>query len=300
MQIASEVNLYVIEDCSQAHGAKYKGTSVGSIGHIGCWSFCQDKIITTGGEGGMVTTNDESLWRKMWAYKDHGKSYEAVYEREHAPGFRWLHESFGTNCRMTEIQAAIGTVQLKKLDSIISHRNILANFLHNELQKIDCLETFPPDKGIDHSYYTFPIKFNTKKAKISRSLFVKAVNDEFLIADGLESIPLFEAYVEPLYLNPIYQNQIAIGTKGFPFNFNKNVTYDYSKGLCPVAEEMYCNEMIISPIGREALEISDMKDLIKAIKKVLYNAEEIQKKIGVKESKEIYTPVSAISSKHVR
>ena len=115
MNLANEFNLFVIEDCAQAHGSKYKGKPVGSIGHIGCWSFCQDKIMTTGGEGGMVTTNDESLWRKMWAYKDHGKSYEAVYEREHPEGFRWLHESFGTNWRMTEMQAAIGRIQLKRM-----------------------------------------------------------------------------------------------------------------------------------------------------------------------------------------
>ena len=117
MRLAKEYNLYVIEDCAQAHGAKYKGQPVGSIGHVGCWSFCQDKIMTTGGEGGMVTTSDESLWRKMWAYKDHGKSYEAVYEREHPKGFRWLHESFGTNWRMTEMQAAIGRIQLGRVSS---------------------------------------------------------------------------------------------------------------------------------------------------------------------------------------
>jgi dTDP-4-amino-4,6-dideoxygalactose transaminase len=111
----------VFEDCAQAHGAKYKGKSVGSIGHIGCWSFCQDKIMTTGGEGGMVTTNDESLWRKMWAYKDHGKSYEAVYEREYLKGFKWLHESFGMNYRMTEMQAAIGRIQIKKMPDCCLH-----------------------------------------------------------------------------------------------------------------------------------------------------------------------------------
>jgi dTDP-4-amino-4,6-dideoxygalactose transaminase len=115
MALAERHHLKVIEDCAQAHGAIYKGRSVGSIGHIGAWSFCQDKIMTTGGEGGMVTTNDEALWRKMWAYKDHGKSYEAVYEREHPPGFRWVHESFGTNWRMLEIQAAIGRIQLKRM-----------------------------------------------------------------------------------------------------------------------------------------------------------------------------------------
>jgi dTDP-4-amino-4,6-dideoxygalactose transaminase len=116
LDLANQNNISIIEDCSQAHGAKYKGRPVGSIGHIGCWSFCQDKIISTGGEGGMVTTNSELLWRKMWAYKDHGKSYEAVYERDHPEGFRWLHESFGTNWRMTEIQAAIGRIQLKKIN----------------------------------------------------------------------------------------------------------------------------------------------------------------------------------------
>ena len=115
MELAAKHNLYVIEDCAQAHGAKYKGRSMGSIGHIGAWSFCQDKIMTTGGEGGMVTTNDEALWRKMWSYKDHGKSYEAIYEREHPPGFRWVHESFGTNWRMLEMQAVIGRIQLQRM-----------------------------------------------------------------------------------------------------------------------------------------------------------------------------------------
>lgn len=115
MDLAREHGLKVIEDCAQAHGAQYKGRSVGSIGHVGAWSFCQDKIMTTGGEGGMVTTNDEALWRGMWAYKDHGKSYAAVYERQHPPGFRWLHESFGTNWRMLEMQAAIGRIQLRRM-----------------------------------------------------------------------------------------------------------------------------------------------------------------------------------------
>ncbi len=115
MALAAEHDLKVIEDCAQAHGARYKGRPVGRIGHVGAWSFCQDKNMTTGGEGGMVTTNDEALWRAMWSFKDHGKSYEAVYERQHAPGFRWVHESFGTNWRMLEIQAVIGRIQLLRM-----------------------------------------------------------------------------------------------------------------------------------------------------------------------------------------
>ncbi|MFQ3787480.1 DegT/DnrJ/EryC1/StrS family aminotransferase [Halomonas sp. A29] len=115
MALAERHGLYVIEDCAQAHGARYRGRSVGSLGHVACWSFCQDKIMTTGGEGGMVTTSDTALWRRMWAMKDHGKSWEAVYQRQHPPGFRWLHESFGTNWRLTEMQAVIGRIQLGRM-----------------------------------------------------------------------------------------------------------------------------------------------------------------------------------------
>ena len=153
MEIANEFNLYVIEDCAQAHGAKYKGISVGSIGHIGCWSFCQDKIMTTGGEGGMVTTNDEFLWRKMWEYKDHGKSYEAIYEREHPNGFRWLHESFGTNWRMTEMQAAIGRVQLKRMFNWHANRINNAEKIWNTAKQCEGLRVPSILKHIEHAVY---------------------------------------------------------------------------------------------------------------------------------------------------
>ena len=115
MALADERGLFVIEDCAQAHGATYKGKPVGGLGHVGCWSFCQDKIMSTGGEGGMVTVNDRDLWSRMWSFKDHGKSWDAVYERQHPPGFRWLHESVGTNWRLTEMQSAIGRIQLQRM-----------------------------------------------------------------------------------------------------------------------------------------------------------------------------------------
>lgn len=115
MALADERGLFVIEDCAQAHGATYKGKPVGGLGHVGCWSFCQDKIMSTGGEGGMVTVNDRDLWSRMWSFKDHGKSWDAVYERVHPPGFRWLHESVGTNWRLTEMQSAIGRIQLQRM-----------------------------------------------------------------------------------------------------------------------------------------------------------------------------------------
>ena len=115
MALAERHGLKVVEDCAQAHGARYKGRSVGTIGHVGAWSFCQDKIMTTGGEGGMVTTNDKVLWSAMWSYKDHGKSWEAVHAQYPSRGFRWVHESFGTNWRMLEMQAAIGRIQLRHM-----------------------------------------------------------------------------------------------------------------------------------------------------------------------------------------
>ena len=115
MAISERHGIHVVEDCAQAHGATYRGRSVGSIGHVGAWSFCQDKIMTTGGEGGMVTTNDPVLWKRMWAYKDHGKCWDAVYKHQHSQGFRWLHETFGTNWRLTEMQSAIGRIQLTRM-----------------------------------------------------------------------------------------------------------------------------------------------------------------------------------------
>jgi dTDP-4-amino-4,6-dideoxygalactose transaminase len=134
MALAAQHDLKVIEDCAQAHGAQYKGRPVGSIGHVGAWSFCQDKIMTTGGEGGMVTTNDEALWRAMWSYKDHGKSYEAVYERQHPPGYRWVHESFGTNWRMLEMQAVLGRIQLARMADWTAKRQANAQRLSQALK----------------------------------------------------------------------------------------------------------------------------------------------------------------------
>lgn len=115
MALADERNLFVIEDCAQAHGSRYKNKPIGSLGHVAAWSFCQDKIITTGGEGGMVTTNDKALWSRMWSYKDHGKSWEAMFSAQKKDGFQWVHEQFGTNWRMTEMQAAIGRIQLERM-----------------------------------------------------------------------------------------------------------------------------------------------------------------------------------------
>jgi dTDP-4-amino-4,6-dideoxygalactose transaminase len=153
MSLSKEFDLKVIEDCAQAHGALYKGQPVGSIGHVGCWSFCQDKIMSTGGEGGMVTTNSRELWSKMWSYKDHGKSWEAVYERNHPSGFRWLHESFGTNWRMTEMQAVIGRIQLSRMPEWHQKRLENARKIWGSVQLLKGLRVPTIPAHIEHAAY---------------------------------------------------------------------------------------------------------------------------------------------------
>lgn len=148
-------NLHFIEDCAQAHGAAYEGRSVGSWGVVSAWSFCQDKIMTTGGEGGMVTTDDEALWSRMWSLKDHGKSYDAVYHRQHAPGFRWLHESFGTNWRLPEVQSAIGRIQLQKMPDWHAKRTAHAEILLEGLENLSLLRCERPSAAERHAYYKF-------------------------------------------------------------------------------------------------------------------------------------------------
>ena len=154
--LADAKGISIIEDCAQAHGAMVDGRTVGSFGQVGAWSFCQDKIITTGGEGGMVTTDDEQLWSRMWSYKDHGKSWSAVYDREHPPGFRWLHESFGTNGRMIEMQAVLGRLQLRKMAEWTARRTKIAQTYRDVLGRFAGAVRAPePRDGLIHAYYRF-------------------------------------------------------------------------------------------------------------------------------------------------
>lgn len=163
MQLASEKGLYVIEDCAQAHGAKYKGKSAGSIGHVAAWSFCQDKIMTTGGEGGMVTTNDETLWKKMWSYKDHGKNFDSIYNKQHPPGFRWLHDSFGTNWRMMEMQAVIGRIQLKKMPEWTAKRLANMQKIYTAFADSPYFTVHRPSDDYVHAAYKCYVQVNNEK-----------------------------------------------------------------------------------------------------------------------------------------
>jgi dTDP-4-amino-4,6-dideoxygalactose transaminase len=200
MQLASEKGLYVIEDCAQAHGAKYKGKPAGSIGHIAAWSFCQDKIMTTGGEGGMVTTNDESLWKKMWSYKDHGKSYDSVYNKQHPPGFRWLHDSFGTNWRMMEMQAVIGRIQLTYMPDWTKNRienadKILKAFDHSNYFTVNR----PTDDYLHAQYKCYvQVNINALPSGWSRDRIMQFIN--------AEGVPCYSGSCSEVYLEHAFDN----------------------------------------------------------------------------------------------
>jgi dTDP-4-amino-4,6-dideoxygalactose transaminase len=155
MALAEATGIKVIEDCAQAHGARYKGRSVGSIGHIGAWSFCQDKIMTTGGEGGMATTSDPALWSAMWSWKDHGKSWEGVYERPHPPGPRLVHDTFGLNGRMIEMQAAIGVIQLERMAGWTARRTELAQRLSQACAAHELFRLPAITDDVVHAWYRF-------------------------------------------------------------------------------------------------------------------------------------------------
>lgn len=211
LELAQQHNAYVIEDCAQAHGARYKGKSVGSLGHAAAWSFCQDKIMTTLGEGGMVTTNDKSIWERIWSYKDHGKSYEAVHSRSHAPGFRWLHESFGTNWRMTEVQSAVGREQLKLMPSWTEARTENSRIYREAFTDLGLLRKLPemPNKIVHAHYkhYEF-IKPELLKEGWSRDRIISEVTEK--------GIPLYSGSCSEVYLEKAFDGHPSRPTVRLP------------------------------------------------------------------------------------
>lgn len=194
MGLAAQHGFKVIEDCAQAHGAKYKGRSVGAIGHIGAWSFCQDKIMTTGGEGGMVTTNDEALWRAMWSFKDHGKSFEAVYERDHPPGFRWLHESFGTNWRMLEMQGVIGRIQLRRMADWAARRTANAEAIRAACARHTVVEVPDLPEHSVHAQYKCYVYVNRAQ------LATEWTRDRIVAEISMRGVPCFQGTCSEVYL----------------------------------------------------------------------------------------------------
>lgn len=200
LEFARENRLHVIEDCAQAQGAVYRGRPVGCLGDVAIFSFCQDKIMTTGGEGGMLTTNSEEIWERSWSFKDHGKNYDAVYQSVVAPGFRWLHESFGTNGRMTEMQAAIGRVQLRKVPGWIEARQRHAGILNEFFSGISAFRVAIPPPEVVHSYYKYYVFVRPEalKSNWDRDRIMKDIE--------LEGVPCQSGSCSEIYLEKAFDN----------------------------------------------------------------------------------------------
>lgn len=246
LDLAREYGLKVIEDCAQAHGAKYKGRPVGSMGDVNAFSFCQDKILTTGGEGGMLTTNDTALWSRAWAYKDHGKSYDAVYHRHHPPGYRWLHESFGTNWRLTEMQSAIGRLQLRKLPQLVQARRELADVLTERFCAIPALRITRPSAQSMHSFYKYYVFLRAEHLREDwdRQRIVSAIN--------AEGVPCFSGSCSEIYLEKAFSVDLRPPAR------------------LPIAQEL--GETSLMFLVHPTLNKSDMEDAADALEKVLASA----------------------------
>ena len=269
LAIAKKHNLKVIEDAAHAPGVKYKGKYVGALQDVGGFSLNYHKHIHTG-EGGMIVTNNDDIALKCQMIRNHG---ENVIEQL-AP--KDLANSIGSNYRLTELQAALGTIQLGRLPKYLVHRNSLHLHLQKRLAGIECLKGPIIKTGCEHAFYGYAYRYQQSVLGISRQLFVDAVNAEIPKPDIWEQQGFTAGYVKPLYLNPVYQKKIALGSKGFPFNYNSGVDYNYSRGICPVVERMHFDELLITPLVREAVSFSDIDDFANAIIKVVENVAELR------------------------
>ncbi len=178
-KFCKEENIFLIEDCAQSHGAMINGKKTGSFGDFSVFSFCQDKIMTTGGEGGMLLTSSRKLWEKAWSYKDHGKDFNTVFKQNHPPGFRWFVKRFGTNFRLTEMQAAMGRVMLNKLDKWVEIRRQFATILTDEFKNTPGLRVTIPEENVYHSYYKYYVFINLNELKKGwdRNKIITALNE---------------------------------------------------------------------------------------------------------------------------
>ncbi len=199
-------DIALVEDCAQAHGAMLNGVPVGALGDVAAWSFCQDKIMTTGGEGGAVTTSNQDIWSKVWSLKDHGKSYDAVYGREHQPGFRWLHESIGSNWRMLEIQGAIARIQLSRMPEWHAARTRHARQYFSAWNQLEALRIPVPPKNVEHAWYKFYAFVRPEALAPGWS------RDRIMNEISARGVPCFSGSCSEIYLEKAFE-KIGIGPK---------------------------------------------------------------------------------------
>ena len=269
--IAKKHGLLVIEDAAQAPGALYKGRSAGTLADIGVYSLNYHKHIHCG-EGGMVVTDDDQLAEKVRLIRNHA---EAVVEEKGATD---LVNMIGFNLRMTEVEAAIARCQLKKLAGLLASRQKNCDYLAQQLAGIPALMPPAIRSSSTHAYYVHPFRFRQDVAGVSRNRFIQAVRAE-LPATELredEGAMISCGYVKPLYLQPLFQKQIAYGSRGCPFKFPwYEGTVSYNKGICPVTERMHYEELFSHELMRPPMTREDLDDVADAFLKVWKNRSEL-------------------------
>jgi len=263
MEIATEHDLIVIEDAAQAPGATYHGKLAGTLAHMGVYSLNYHKTIQCG-EGGMVVTDDETNAERLRLIRNHA---EVVIKHRNIENIVNL---IGFNYRMTEIEAAIANEQLKKLNSLLQPRIRAAEYLTKHLSSFPGVTTPHVRPGIRHGYYVYPLRYDAAAIGVSREHFVRALN--------AEGIPMESGYTAPLYLEPVYQKRIAFGNCGYPFTYEGyKGTVNYSKGICPVTEKMYYEELMVTNICHAGISQKDLDDVVNAFRKVFANIENLKK-----------------------
>jgi dTDP-4-amino-4,6-dideoxygalactose transaminase len=246
IDLACEHGLRIIEDCAQAHGATYKGRPVGCIGDVGAFSFCQDKIMSTGGEGGMLTTNDDEMCERAWSFKDHGKNYRTSHTQQTLSGFRWLHDSFGTNWRLTEMQAAIGRRLLAKLPIQLELRRRNANILSERFGTCPALRVTDPPEEVRHAYYKYYVFVRLEWLRDGWN------RDRLMQAIAAEGIPCFSGSCSEIYLEMAFPPDMRPAQR------------------LRVARQL--GETSLMFLVHPTLSQEDMLDTVRAVEKVLKSA----------------------------
>lgn len=266
--IAIKYGLKIIEDNAQGPGARYKEKFTGTLGDIGVFSLNYHKHIHCG-EGGIAVTNDDELAERMRLIRNHA---EAVVGEK---GYSNLNNMVGFNLRMTEIEAAIASEQLKKLEYLVDERIENVKYLNKLMEDIPCLKTAQVREGCKHVYYMLPLLYDESMTGISRELFVEAVKAELspTMLRETEGVRIEYGYVKPLYLQPIFQERTAFGTSGFPFK-GSAITYD--KGICPNCESLHEKTLITHDLIKAGMTKEDLNDVYKAFKKVYDNIDELR------------------------
>lgn len=264
MKLAKKHRLKVIEDCAQAPGGQIEGRYVGTFGDAGVFSFNQHKTITTG-EGGVVIAKDAKVAQKIRLVRNHG---EAVVE---GLGVKDIVNTLGWNYRMTELEAAVGIEQFKKIERLTKSRQRIAAYLSKHLKRFPGLTPPVTLKSAKHVYFIYAIKYDSVKFGLSRGLLIKALQ--------AEGIPFGMGYVKPLYLAPLYQKQLCFGSQGWPFSsIPARERPAYRKGLCPITERMHFQDLIHTTVCYDSVTVKDASDVIRAFDKIYQHRHELKAK----------------------